>query len=259
MRICSLGSGSKGNCIYINVEGQSIVIDNGLSCRELKNRMQNVGLDICEIKHILVTHDHIDHIKGIGALSRQTGAMVYAHPKCFNAIVGKVGEINYCGNNDNYENGFKIGDIFIKPFRTPHDATYSVGYRIEGEGKAFALATDLGVVTEGVMKHLNATDLTIIESNHDIEMLKKGSYPEQLKHRILGGRGHLANVEAAKAIEKLAHNSKRFLLAHLSEDNNLKELAFSESAKALKKIGATSGDILLNVLDQYIPSEIYDI
>lgn len=259
MRICSLGSGSKGNCIYINVEGQAIVIDNGISCRELKNRMQSVGLDICDIKHILVTHDHADHVKGIGSLARLTDATIYAHPQCFRAIAGRVGDVNYCGDNDNYENGFRIGDVLIKPFRTPHDATYSVGYRIEGEGKVFALATDLGVVTDSVIKHLTNTDLTIIESNHDIEMLKKGSYPLLLKHRILGNRGHLANVETAKAVEKLANSSKRFLLAHLSEDNNLKELAFNETSNVLKKLGATSGDILLDVLDQYVPSKIYDI
>ena len=199
MRICSLGSGSKGNCIYINVEGQGIVIDNGLSCRELKNRMQSIGLGFSDISHILITHDHSDHVKGIGILARETQAKVYAHPQCFKAIAGKVGDIDYCGDNENYENGFYIGGVFVKPFRTPHDATYSVGYRIEGEGKVFALATDLGVVTESILKHLTGTDLTIIESNHDINMLKKGHYPEQLKRRIMSNRGHLANFETANA------------------------------------------------------------
>ncbi len=259
MRICSLGSGSKGNCIYINVEGQGIVIDNGLSCRELKNRMQSIGLGFSDISHILITHDHSDHVKGIGILARETQAKVYAHPQCFKAIVGKVGDVDYCGDNENYENGFYIGGVFVKPFRTPHDATYSVGYRIEGEGKVFALATDLGVVTESILKHLTGTDLTVIESNHDINMLKKGHYPEQLKRRIMSNRGHLANFETANAILKLAPSSKRFLLAHLSEDNNLKELAFKESVNALKSIGAEKGDIILDILDQYIPSKIYDI
>ena len=123
----------------------------------------------------------------------------------------------------------------------------------------FALATDLGVVTESILKHLTGTDLTIIESNHDINMLKKGHYPEQLKRRIMSNRGHLANFETANAILKLAPSSKRFLLAHLSEDNNLKELAFKESGNALKSIGAEKGDIILDILYQYIPSKIYDI
>lgn len=259
MQICSLGSGSKGNCIYINVEGEGIVIDNGLSCKELKNRMHNVGLELSDIKHILVTHDHSDHIKGIGTLARSTNAIVYAHPTCYNAISDRLGDVNYCGDNNNYENGFKIGEIRIKPFRTPHDAVYSVGYRIEGEGKVFALATDLGVVTDSIIKHLTGTDITILESNHDINMLKKGSYPEQLKRRILSNRGHLSNIETAIAVSKLAPTSKRFLLAHLSEDNNLKELAFKETEIALKRLGALSSDILLDVLDQYVPSKIYDI
>ncbi len=259
MRICSLGSGSKGNCTYINVEGKGILIDNGLSCRELANRMADIGLDMSDIKHILITHDHNDHVNGIGVLARKTDAVVYAHPECFKAISGKLGDVNYCGDNENYENGFHIGDVYIKPFRTPHDAAYSVGYRIEGEGKTFALATDLGVVTESIFKHLSNTDLTIIESNHDIKMLKYGKYPEPLKKRIMSNHGHLANVETAIAICKLAPTSKRFLLAHLSEDNNLKQLAFDESNNALKKIGVTTADITLDVLDQYIPSKIYEI
>ncbi len=259
MRVCSLGSGSKGNCIYINVEGHGIIIDNGLSCRELNNRMKSIGLDIMDINHILITHDHSDHIKGIGILARNTNAVVYAHPQCYKAIADRVGDVNYCGDNENFENGFKIGDVFIKPFRTPHDAAYSVGYRIEGEGKTFALATDLGVVTDSILKHLKGTDITIIESNHDINMLKKGSYPEQLKRRIMSNRGHLANIETAMAVNKLAESSKRFLLAHLSEDNNLKKLAFHETNNVLKRLGATKSDISLDILDQYIPSKIYDI
>ncbi len=258
MRICSLGSGSKGNCIYINVEGEGIVIDNGLSCRELKNRMNSIGLDLSDINHILITHDHSDHIKGVGILARETGSMVYAHPQCYKAIMGRVGDVNYCGDNENYENGFKIGNVLIKPFRTPHDAAYSVGYRIEGEGKSFALATDLGVVTDSILKHLMNTDITIIESNHDIEMLKKGNYPDMLKRRIMSNRGHLANMETAKAVTKLAESSKRFLLAHLSEDNNLKELAYNETNNVLKKLGVTN-EITLDVLDQYKPSKIFDI
>lgn len=258
MRICSLGSGSKGNCIYINVEGEGIVIDNGLSARELNNRMQAVGLNIGDIKHILITHDHNDHIRGVGTLARQTGAMVYSHPQCFAAISGRIGPVDYCGDNQNYENGFCIKDIKIKPFRTPHDAVYSVGYRIEGEGKTFALATDLGTTNDSILKHLSGTDLTILESNHDINMLKKGKYTEQLKRRILSNRGHLSNVEASMAVEKIANSSKRFLLAHLSEDNNLKELAFDQTNSVLKRLGVTN-EITLDVLDQYIPSKIYDI
>ena len=164
MRVCSLGSGSKGNCIYINVEGEGIIIDNGFSCRELKNRMSDIGLSANDVKHILITHDHSDHIKGVGLFARETNAVVYAHPECYKAIFPKVGDINYAGDNAHFENGFKIGGSFIKPFRTPHDAAYSVGYRIEGEGKVFALATDLGTVNDSILKHLTGTDITIIES-----------------------------------------------------------------------------------------------
>lgn len=260
MRVCSLGSGSKGNCIYIECEGQHIVIDNGLSCKELKNRMDAIGLQMEKIDSILITHEHSDHIKGVGVLSRTTGATVFAHQDCYKAFGSKLGDMNYCGNNNNYECGFEIGSVKIKPFRTPHDAAYSVGYRIEGEGKAVTLATDLGVVTDGILKHLQNSDLAIVETNHDIEMLKKGNYPEQLKRRILGNHGHLANVEAAKVIAKLAEgNTKAFLLAHLSEDNNIPALAFNEVHEELHKIGACGKDVCLEVLGQYKPSKIFEV
>lgn len=260
MRICSLGSGSKGNCIYIECEGHSIVIDNGLSCKELSNRMNDVGLQMEKIDSILITHEHSDHIKGVGVLSRTTNAIVYAHPECYNAFSAKVGDINYAGNNNNYENGFDIGTIHIKPFRTPHDAVYSVGYRIEGEGKIITLATDLGVVNDAIFKNLSGVDLAILESNHDIEMLKQGDYPELLKRRILSNHGHLANVEASSVISKLALlNTKAFWLAHLSEDNNIPSLAFNEAHEALHKVGVSAKDCKLSVLEQYKPSKILEI
>lgn len=259
MRVCSLGSGSKGNCIYIECEGRHIVIDNGLSCKELSNRMNAIGLQMQKIDSILITHEHSDHIKGIGVLSRSTNAMVYAHPECYNAFGTKVGDINYAGNNNNYEGGFDIGSVHIKPFRTPHDAVYSVGYRIEGEGKTITLATDLGVVNDAILKHLTGVDLAILESNHDIEMLKRGSYPEQLKRRILSNHGHLANEDAAKIISKLALlNTKAFWLAHLSEDNNIPSLAFNEAHEALHNVGASAKDCGLLVLEQYKPSKILE-
>lgn len=189
-----------------------------------------------------------------------TNAKVYAQQDCYNAFKGKVGDINYCGDNSNYENGFYIANIKIKPFRTPHDATYSVGYRIEGEGKVFALATDLGVVNDAIFRHLQGADFAVVECNHDIQMLKNGSYPDILKKRILGNRGHLANVEGANVVAKLCNlGTKQFMLAHLSEDNNLPKLALEENISALKKIGATQQDVSLEVLNQYKPSKIYEV
>lgn len=256
MRVATLSSGSKGNCIYIEDGDQAIVIDQGLSLKELKSRANDCEVDLGKIKAILVTHEHSDHIKGVGVLSRAIGAEVYSHDLCYQRFSGKLGNINYVGDNKFYENGFEIGRFNIKPFRTPHDAVYSLGYRVECDGKTCTVATDLGVITKGVFKHLTGSDLAIIESNHDVKMLTNGAYPEELKRRILSSNGHLSNELASKVIKELANiGTRKFLLAHLSEDNNLHTLAYQTAYEALASIGAER-DIDLNIAGQYKPSKI---
>lgn len=258
MRVCVLSSGSRGNCVYIEGGDNAILIDNGLSFRELKSRLDSAGLDLDRIKATLVTHEHTDHVKGVGVMSRRTGCEVYCNNDCYNAFSHKIGDFNYSGKNLNFEAGFEAHGLEIKPFRTPHDAVYSVGYRVSFEGKSVALATDLGTITPGVYNHLSGSDLTIIESNHDVRMLKNGSYPMSLKARILGRNGHLSNADMACAISDLAlSGTDKFILAHLSEDNNLPSIAYDEANQALNRLGAAKGDIELVVAGQYIPTKVF--
>ena len=258
MRVCVLSSGSRGNCVYIEGGDNAILIDNGLAFREIKSRLDIAGLDLSRIKATLITHEHSDHIKGVGVMSRATGCEVYCNNECYNAFSHKVGDFNYVGNNPNYDAGFEAHGFEIKPFRTPHDAVYSVGYRVSFEGKSVVLATDLGTITPAVYNHLSGSDLTIIESNHDVHMLKNGSYPMSLKARILGRNGHLSNDDTAHVISDLAlSGTDKFILAHLSEDNNMPKLAFDKSNQALDRLGATRGDIDLVVAKQYVPTKVF--
>ncbi len=260
MRVCVLSSGSRGNCVYIEGGDSAILIDNGLAFKELKNRLDVAGLDLSKIKATLVTHEHTDHVKGVGVMSRSMNTEVFCCNDCYNAFEHKVGKFNYAGNNPNYENGFTAHGFDIKPFRTPHDAVYSVGYRVSFEGKTVALATDLGTITPGVYSHLTGTDLTIIESNHDVEMLKNGTYPMSLKARILGSNGHLSNKDMAAVINDLTlSGTDKFVLAHLSEDNNNPDIAYNEADAALHRLGASRGDIELVVAGQYIPTKVFNI
>lgn len=260
MQICVLSSGSKGNCVYINSGNTSILIDNGISFKQLKLRAESVGINLSKLSAMLITHEHSDHIKGVGVLSRNFDLPVYSPHACYESFIGQIGDINYMGENKNYELGFKIGELDILPFRTPHDSVYSVGYRITGEEGAVAIATDLGKMTDGVFNHLKGADIVVLESNHDINMLKQGAYPPALKRRILSNNGHLSNDDASDNICKLCGlGTKKFVLAHLSEDNNTPQIAFSKTMKALNDMGAKLGvDVDLKVARQYIAGSIID-
>lgn len=259
MRVSVLASGSKGNCICISDCGNTVMIDDGLSYKELLNRAKAADLDIGSIKAVLITHEHIDHIKGLGVFSRACGVEVYAPDACYSTFKGKVGDICYAGGNPCYENGFDIGNFSIKPFRTPHDSVYSVGYKVSSEGKSVSVVTDLGIMTDGIFKIVAGSDMVILESNHDTQMLKTGSYPMSLKRRILGTSGHLSNEVAADSVRQLRERgTQRFMLAHLSEDNNLPVLAYNESHEALHSIGADK-DTLLCVAKQRQISDIIDL
>lgn len=260
MRVCALGSGSKGNSIYIDGGDNAILIDNGLSFRELLTRLNRVGLDAGKIKAVLITHEHSDHIKGVNMLCKNLGVEVYSPHDCYLEFVGKMPDICYAGANRNYESGFSIYGFDIKPFRTPHDSVYSVGYKVSFEDKSVALATDLGVVTAGVEKNIIGSDFAIIEANHDIDMLKHGKYPDYLKARILGNGGHLSNEAMSKLMVELVENgTEKFVLAHLSEGNNLPTLAYNEADIALHNKGIDSRQMMIEVANQYVPTKIFEV
>lgn len=259
--ICTLASGSKGNCTYIKSGNTSLIVDEGLTVKELKVRAATRGIDLSGVGAVLVTHEHADHIKGVEQFSREFGAKVYMPQTCFETMRSRGETITKFEHVDGFETGFEIGDIRVEPFRLPHDARYTVGYRLSDGKYDVAIATDLGFVSDNTLSKLSGCKAVIVESNHDSLMLQKGRYPYPLKVRIASRNGHLSNADsAAIASQLVASGAERILLAHLSEDNNTPELAFEATKEQLEKHGIREGeDVVLDIAYQYRPSEIIRI
>jgi phosphoribosyl 1,2-cyclic phosphodiesterase len=220
-----LASGSRGNATYISNGHTAILIDAGLSGVEIQRRMAAKGLDPKSLNAILVTHEHNDHVKGVGVLSRRFGLPVHMNDKTREASkknLGKLAEIRpfRCGH------GFSIGDLVVHPFSISHDAVDPAGFTICCNGSKVGVATDLGIVTRVVKTHLQACDILVLEANHDERMLIDGPYPWHLKQRIQGRGGHLSNEDTARLLEELRHEGLvHVILAHLSEENNTPAIA----------------------------------
>ena len=230
MNLCSIASGSSGNCIYTGTDKAGILIDAGISAKRIEQGLASIDRNIKEIKGIFVSHEHSDHIKGLGVLARKHHIPIYGTKGTLEAVknTSSLGSID----EDLYrviqaEEDVVIEDLVIKPFRISHDAAEPVAYRMECGIKSAAVATDLGFYNQTVVDKLQKLDVLLLESNHDIHMLQVGSYPYQLKRRILGDRGHLSNESAGKLLCHLLHDDlKAVFLGHLSKENNYDELAF---------------------------------
>ncbi len=249
-KICPLYSGSTGNCTYIGTQNCDILIDTGASCKGISEALCKVDSDIKNIKYIAVTHSHDDHIKGLKAVLKKTGATLIATQKTIDIIneKGYITDNNECIAIDNGD--FTVDDIKICAFKTSHDSEGSCGYKvILPDGKSFSLCTDTGIITDEIREALNGSDLVLIESNHDAEMLKKGPYPPFLKVRIMSDTGHISNSVCAVEVARLYKlGTKRFILGHLSLNNNTPLLAQSTSESVLMDLGAKNGkDYLLTV------------
>jgi phosphoribosyl 1,2-cyclic phosphodiesterase len=233
MKFCVLGSGSKGNATYLEADGTSILIDAGMSGIELQKRLSVIGVELSAIDAILVTHEHNDHIQGVGVLSRRAEIPVYANPATFSAAE-KI--VNRLFSYKEFETGktFCFRNLEIHPFSISHDSGDPVGYRISDGNTVFGYCTDTGKVSRLMMHRLASCQALVLESNHDIAMLQNGSYPPYLKQRIQSSHGHLDNTEAAFFLQELAHEKlQHVVLAHLSEENNHPEIAFHAAVEAL--------------------------
>ena len=230
MNLCSIASGSSGNCIYTGTEKAGILIDAGISAKRIEQGLASIDRNIKEIKGIFVSHEHSDHIKGLGVLARKHHIPIYGTRGTIEAVkntasLGAIDEDLY--HIIQAEEDVVIDDLVVKPFRISHDAAEPVAYRMECGTKSAAVATDLGFYNQTVVDKLQKLDVLLLESNHDIHMLQVGSYPYQLKRRILGDRGHLSNESAGKLLCHLLHDDlKAVFLGHLSKENNYDELAF---------------------------------
>ena len=256
----SVASGSCGNCHYVGCDSGSILIDAGLSGKRIENNLKSIGKDMKDISAIFITHEHGDHIKGAGILSRRYDIPVYANENTWMSMKDKMGKMSE-SNVRVFENGkgVDMGDFMVKPFKIHHDAADPVGYCICTGSKKISIATDTGHICEDMKKELKGSSLVILESNHDVEMLKMGSYPYHLKRRILSGSGHLSNDDAALFCVELAKEGvENILLAHLSRENNFPELAYQTAIGTLKMNGLDES-VNIRVLRRQEASPIHRI
>ncbi|MDA3787154.1 MAG: MBL fold metallo-hydrolase [Desulfobacula sp.] len=230
--ICPLASGSKGNSLFVSCRNSSILIDAGLSGIEIERRLNVLNINPESLTAIIITHEHSDHVKGVGILSRRFKLPVYITQKTYEAArnLGKIEDLCFfeCGTP------FEIDQILVSPFSTSHDATDPAGLTLEYNGHKIGIATDLGIVTSLVKEHLKNSHILYLESNHDPDMLINGSYPWHLKQRIKGRTGHLSNMDAGILLSEIrTEGLKHVILAHLSEENNCPQKAVQEILKSL--------------------------
>ncbi len=242
---CPLFSSSKGNSIYIGAPDGGILIDCGRSCRQVEAALHNIGVAPDSIRAVFVTHEHTDHINGLRVFASKYGTRVYASGGTLEAL-DDMQILN--GKFDAFTlntQGTDVGSLFVKAFRTSHDARESCGYTVAAEsGERVAIATDLGVMTDTVRAAITGCETVLVESNHDVRMLENNpQYPYPLKKRILGERGHLSNEVCAETVCELVKNgTKHIFLGHLSEQNNLPALAYRVTASELEAQGAVEND-----------------
>ncbi|RKJ39010.1 MBL fold metallo-hydrolase [Acutalibacter sp. 1XD8-33] len=234
-RLCPLFSGSSGNSYYIGSREAGVLIDAGRSARQLDGMLRLCGIDPLAIQGVLVTHEHSDHISGLRVFARKYGLPVYATEGTLSAAGGQLEGVDLRPVGD----GLSLGDMEIRPFPVSHDCVQPVGYRIRtGDGRHFCLATDLGYLSPEAQEALLGCDMVVIESNHDVETLRSGPYPYHLKRRILSDHGHLSNGACAAFLPQLLKSGvRRFLLAHLSRENNSPQMALSAALSALTQAG----------------------
>ncbi len=265
MRFISLGSGSSGNCYFLFTENDGLMIDVGIGVRMLKKVFHDYGLSMASINYILLTHDHADHVKSVGSLSHDLLLPVYSTKAIHAGVAG-----NYCVRHKiDFKNvryieknkTFSLGDFEITPFEVPHDSSDNVGYYICHHGVSFCLITDIGHVTDTVKGYIQKANYLVMEANYDIEMLQGGTYPQYLKVRINGERGHLSNHDCGVALaENATPDLKHVWLCHLSEENNHPELARITVEQVLRQHGIIPGkDFQLEILKRKNPMGIYEL
>lgn len=243
MDFCTLYSGSSGNSIYIGTDKTKLLVDAGVSGKKIQEGLSEIGVNPNDIKGILITHEHDDHIKAAGILSRRFNIPIYANKDTWMAMESAIGEVK----SDNirvFEKyyPFEIGDITIIPFKIPHDASSPCGYSFINENKKVSIATDIGHASEDVKNNIKDSDLILLESNHDVEMLKVGPYPYYLKRRVLSEVGHLSNEDCGKTIVDILNSRiKKVVLGHLSKTNNYPELAYRTVLSILEMNGIRDG------------------
>lgn len=262
MRMMTIASGSSGNCIYIGSEHTHILIDAGISRKKIMEGLQKAALSLADISAVFVTHEHSDHIKGLGVMSRKDEIPVYSTQGTLDGILETtaLGELPSELLHPVFpDTDIVINDLTVHPFRVSHDAREPVAYTVSCGNCKAGIATDLGYYDDYIVDNLKGAEALLIEANHDVNLLQVGSYPYYLKQRILGKKGHLSNEASGQLINRLlADNVKSVLLGHLSKENNYDKLAF-ETVRCeidMSDSGYRAQDFNIEVAGRSTPSEI---
>lgn len=234
---CPLASGSDGNSIYAGTEHTHILVDAGLSGKKIEEGLRQLSLAGSSIEALLITHEHVDHIKGAGILSRRYDIPIFATQGTWEAMEGQIGTIAEKNIRFIYkEEPCVINDICVVPFEIPHDAAEPVGYCLYAQNHKLTIATDLGHITDTIKENIKDAEVLLLESNHDEEMLLTGPYPQYLKKRIAGSHGHISNTAAGNVLaEMISSKLHHVYLGHLSGENNIPDLAYQTVANILKQ------------------------
>ena len=259
VRFLSLSSGSNGNCYYFGNDRTAFLIDLGIGTRTVKKRLAEQGLSIDDIDAVFVTHDHFDHIKSLGTFTERYHKPVYLTRTLEQALRRNfctAGRLKGCVRFLEEGKEAAVGDsLLITPFVVPHDATQTVGYHFTFDGERFTVMTDLGEVTDDAVRYASLADHLVVEANYDVDMLVTGSYPRELKERILMQHGHLSNEQAASLLRRACHEGLRDVyLCHLSANNNTPRLAFESAQKTLGSVGSRAS---LHCLPRSSASELF--
>lgn len=235
----TLASGSSGNSTYIGTKDTKILIDAGLSGSKIENTLKYINIYPEQLDAIFITHEHADHINGVGVLSRKYNIPVYATEGTWNNMLEKIGKISKQNKKFVYKDeNLIINDICLKPFEVPHDAKEPVCYSVFHNGIKICIVTDIGHVTKNIIENIRHSNALVLESNHDTNMIKNSSYPYILKERILGKYGHISNETCGKLLACVMNDKlKNVFLGHLSKDNNTPDLAYITVSNVLEEFG----------------------
>ena len=259
----SLYSGSSGNCLFVETENTKILIDAGVSQRKIIDALASFNVDISEVDAILVTHEHSDHTKNLGAISQKYNIPVFINEKTLNTLTSQKDKISEDNQHIFTSNkSFSLKDLDIFPFSIPHDAADPCGFNIFYKGKKLTVATDIGHIENKMINNFKDSDFILLEANYDPDILKYSRYPYQLKQRILSPIGHLSNSTAGKTLTELvlkSSNSRRAMLGHLSKENNFPELALKTVYDELAQENITKKDVNIAVANRDFPSKLIKI
>jgi len=266
LALCSLASGSSGNCYLLKSNRAAILIDAGISGKQIGLRLSELGLSVSDLNGVFITHEHSDHTQGIAVLVKTEGVRIYLNEKTLEGIGNekiKPFSTCFCTGDE-----FEIEDIRIKTFHLSHDAADPAGFSFESGGKRVSVVTDTGVVTEEIYESVKDSDILVLESNHDVNILRMGRYPWFLKQRILSDKGHLSNDAAGDFLKRIILESRekgenkprQILLAHLSKENNFPEMALATVNNILVAEGADPGrDVKIATLHRDVASPLYTV